>query len=70
MRQESFARLWDGFDTDKAAMQARNRRLRELRKQGVRCFGSAMPNQVRKYAGFGQPDGRSCTVYQITIMEN
>lgn len=65
MRQESYSRLWDGYETDKAAMQARNLRARELRANGhvVHCW--TLPNQTRPYSGLGQPDGRSCQVYMI-----
>ncbi len=69
MRQESFSRLWEGYATDKEALTARNKRLRELRKRGVRCSGFTLANQLRQYAGFGQPDGRSCNVYYVQIAE-
>ena len=64
-KQSSFSTLWDGFSNDKTALAARNRKLRELRKAGHRCRGFSLPGQMRKYAGLGQPDGRSCTVYMI-----
>lgn len=48
----SFSRLWDGFETDKAALKARN----------------AKSNQLKKYDGFGQPNGGTCNVYYITVI--
>ena len=67
MMQESFSRLWEGYETDKAALTARNARLRELRSQGVKCRGFTLTNQLRKYAGLGQPDGRVCNVYYVSV---
>jgi hypothetical protein len=65
----SFSRLWNGYETDQEARSARDKQLREYRKQGIRCRGWRLTNQLRKYAGFGQPDGRSCTVYKITVLD-
>ena len=69
MTQESFSRLWEGYQSDSEAKTARDRRLRELRKQGKRVKGFCLRNQLRKYAGLGQPDGRFCHVYMIHIFE-
>ena len=61
--QHSFSRLWDGYKTDKEAMQARNKLAKELRRQGkiVRCF--TLSNQVKPYDGFGIVNGGTCSVY-------
>lgn len=63
--QISFSRLWDGYDTDKLARQARNKIAKELRRAGyiVHCF--TLANQLKQYESFGVPDGRSCTVYAL-----
>ena len=68
--QHSFSRLWDGFKSDKEAIQARNRMAKEYRKQGrqVRCF--TIPNQTKPYDGLGQPNGGTCNVYFAEISEN
>lgn len=64
--QLSFSTVWNGYATDKEALAARNAKARELRKAGriIKCW--TLRNQTRKYAGFGQPDGRSCNVYMIS----
>ena len=61
--QESFSRLWEGYKTDKEALQARNEYAKQLRKKGykVRCF--TLPNQLKKYDGFGIENGGICNVY-------
>ena len=64
--QETFSRLWEGYETDKDAMRARNKRAKVLRATGRNVTCSTLRNQLRKYAGFGQPDGRSCSVYMLT----
>ena len=63
--QESFSRLWEGYATDKLALQARNRRAKDLRKAGyyVVCFTNA--NQMKKYDGLGQRNGACCNVYYV-----
>ena len=65
--QYGFSTLWDGFATDKDALQARNKMAKEYRKQGrrVKCF--AMRNQIRKYSGLGESDGGCCTVYLVDV---
>lgn len=67
MTQESFSRLWEGYESDKAALQARNARLRDLRKDGRHCRGWVLRNQLKKYDGFGQPNGGICNVYYVTV---
>ena len=64
----SFSRLWDGFATDKDALKARNAKLREMRKAGENVKGWTLSNQLKKYDGFGQPNGGTCNVYYITVI--
>jgi hypothetical protein len=65
MAQHSFSRLWNGFATDADAKAMRDKKYRELKSQGYRVTRFTLTNQVRQYAGLGQPDGRSCTVYML-----
>jgi hypothetical protein len=67
--QQSFSRLWDGYESDTAAMKARNRMANELRKKGyaVHCF--TLRNQLKKYDGLGQPNGGICNVYMLDRFE-
>jgi len=62
MHDESFSRLWEGYPTDKAALAARNKRLKELRKRGIKCYGWTLRNQLKKYDGLGRPNGGICNV--------
>ena len=61
--QLSFSRLWDGFATNKEAIQARNKKAKELKTGGhkVKCF--RLKNQIKPYDGLGQPNGACCDVY-------
>ena len=63
--QKSFSRLWDGFESDKAALQARNREAKNLRQQGENVVCFTLPNQTKKYDGLGQSNGSSCNVYML-----
>jgi len=63
--QESFSRLWDGFNTDKEAKAARDARAKELKTQGYLVYRFRLTNQLKKYSGFGQPDGRLCNCYYV-----
>lgn len=67
MTQYSYSVLWDGYPTDAAARAARDARYRELRRSGVRARRWVLKDQLRPYAGLGQPDGRSCDVYVIDV---
>jgi len=67
--QLTFSRLWDGFTTDKEAMQARNKRAKELKMKGYVVSCSALKNQVKPYDGFGQPNGGMCTIYMLDFSE-
>lgn len=61
--------FWGNVDypDNKTAMLARNKLAREMKKQGnkVRCW--TLANQLSKYSGFGQPDGRSGNVYKLDV---
>lgn len=63
--QESYSTLWEGFATDKEALRARNKRAKDLKAKGfnVKCF--MLRNQIKPYSGFGEPDGRICSVYYV-----
>jgi len=67
MCQESFSRLWDGFESDKAALKARNKRAKELRAKGDKAICWTLPNQEKKYDGLGQYNGSVCNVYMINV---
>ena len=67
LRQESFSRLWDGFETDEAAKAARNARYRKLCSDGYVCKRSVLTNQLKQYERLRVPDGRSCDVYMIDV---
>ncbi len=67
MKQESFSTLWDGYETNSDAIKARNARAKELKLQGHRAFKWTLRNQLRQYAGLGQPDGRVGNVYMISV---
>lgn len=61
--QKAFSRLWDGYETDKEAIAARNKEAKELRKNGhtVTCF--TLRDQLKKYDGLNSPNGGVCNVY-------
>ena len=61
-----------GWTLAQATAQARKDRdlcLRVARQKGKECIGSRTTGQLRKYKSFGEPDGRTRTVYYITIYE-
>jgi len=66
--QASFSRLWDGFETDDAAKLARDVYYRELKQRGFKVRRFVLKNQLREWASFGVPDGRSCDVYMLDIL--
>jgi len=66
MNEQFFSVLWDGYESDKAARRARDTEARRLRTAGHRVLCSVLRNQTRKYAGLGQPYGRSGSVYMLT----
>ena len=67
MTQQTFSRLWDGYETDQAAKSARDARWKELRAEGKTAKRSVLKNQLKKYDGLGQPNGSSCDVYMVTV---
>jgi len=66
LAQHTFSTLWDGYETEADAKQARDAKYRELRARGIVAYRSVLRNQLRPYAGLGQPDGRVCNVYMVT----
>lgn len=59
-----------GLDLQAATKEARRHRdsdLREMRKSGMYCKGSSVTGQLRKYRSYGVPDGRTRTIYYITV---
>jgi hypothetical protein len=67
MTQESFSTIWHNYASNKEAMQARNKRAKELRDKGWEVSCWTLPNQTREYASLGVPDGRVCNVYMIDV---
>jgi len=65
----SFSRLWDGYATDKEALQARNLKAKELKRQGYSVMCWRLPNQLKKYDGLGIVNGGICHVYKIDYVE-
>lgn len=67
MAQFSYSRLFGKYPyaSDADAKAARDAHYRELKSAGVRCRRWVLKNQVKKYAGLGIPDGRSCDVYML-----
>ena len=53
------------FESNEAAKAARDAKYREV---GGRRW--VLRDQLRPYAGLGQPDGRSGHVYKLTVEEN
>ena len=68
MNQKGFSTLWDGYATSDEAKKARDEEARRLRKEGFKVRRWVLRNQLRKYSGLGQPDGRSCNVFMIDIL--
>jgi hypothetical protein len=69
MRQRSFSTLFEGYATDAEAKAARDQVYKEYRKMGIKTNRWILKNQLRKYAGLGVPDGRSCNVYMLNIWD-
>lgn len=68
-KQISFDPLDFGGDDElshKAAMKARNAKLREVRSEGQQARGWTLTNQCRPWASFGVPDGRVRNIYYIS----
>lgn len=65
-QQISFDPLDDQYQgSHEMALKARNAKMRELRKAGYACKGWTLTGQLRKYAGWGCPDGSVRNVYKI-----
>lgn len=59
-----------GMTFEQATKQARADRdvcLRHWRKEGKNAKGWSLTGQLRKYKSFGEPDGRTRTVYYVSI---
>jgi len=69
MIQKDYSRLWDGYETDKDALKARNAEMKKLRSQGYIVKGWTLPNQLKPYDSLGHPNGGICNVYMINIKE-
>lgn len=56
----------------KLALSARNRWVREHRKMhpDIDVHSWTLTDQLRKYSGLGQPDGRVRNVYYVTVTDN
>lgn len=67
LSQNSFDPL--DYRSRTAAMIARNKKAKELKSQGhkVKCW--ILKNQLKKYSGLGQPDGRVRDVFMLNIIE-
>ena len=63
--QLTFSRLRDGYSTDKEALGSRNKKAKELRKEGYRVICTTLSNQMKKYDGIGQYNGGICNVYML-----
>jgi len=67
--QLSFSTLWDGYKTDKEALNARNAKAKELKIKGYKVNRFTLKNQQKKYDGFGMPNGSICDVYMLDYQE-
>ncbi|NJO65048.1 MAG: hypothetical protein HC836_45150 [Richelia sp. RM2_1_2] len=61
--------FWGNVDyiDNKAAMLERNKLATQLKKQGFIVKKHTLSNQLSKYSGLGQPDGRIGTVYYLDV---
>lgn len=53
---------------NKTALQARNAFAKEMKAKGFKTRAWSLPGQIRKYAGLGEPDGTSGTVYFLDVL--
>ena len=68
MKQYSFDPL--DYDNPQEAKEARNRHYKDLKSKGVTWVKRwVLKNQLRPYAGLGQPDGRIRDIYFINTSE-
>ena len=63
--------VWGNIDTatNEEAKQIRDQKAKELRARGCKVRKSVLRNQLRPYAGFGQPDGRVGHVYYVRVID-
>lgn len=63
--------VWGNIDTatNEEAKALRNAKAKELRARGCKVRQWVLRNQLRQYAGFGQPDGRVGHVYYVTVLD-
>jgi len=60
----------DDYGGNKQAIAARNKRAKELRKQGHRVLCDTLRNQERGYSGFGTArDHSRRNVYMLSILD-
>mgnify|MGYP001596416922 FL=1 len=57
------------YPSNEEAKRARDEQARVWRQAGYHVSCSRIPNQLRPYAGLGQPDGRSGHVYVVRKVE-
>jgi hypothetical protein len=67
--QRGYSTVWDGYATDADAKYARDAEWRRFKRLGVKATRSVLRGQCRPYSGLGQPDGRVCDVYYITVYD-
>ena len=68
--QKGFSRLWDGYKTDKEAISARNKEVKELRSKGYKVACFTLRDQLKKYDGLGVENGGVCNVYFLDYRVN
>ena len=70
MGQLSYSTHFAGFESNKAAKEARDADYRKLRKLGVRCKRWVLKDQWKKYDHFGGPvTDKYCDVYMLNIYD-
>ena len=57
-----------GYPTNADARKARDLLATQFRQQKHKVKCSCIPGQSRKYAGLGQPDGRTGNVYIVNVI--
>ena len=67
MIQRSYSRLWSGYESDEEAKKARSADAKLFRKEGHTVRLYTLRDQLKKYDGFGIPNGGVCNVYCLDI---
>ncbi len=67
MRQLAFDPL--DWNTPEQAKKERDACYRALKEEGRQAKRWVLKNQLRKYSGFGQDDGRVRDVYYVTVYD-